>query len=393
MTADLETAIAGELMTAGEMPQPGSWRSALYRPDAPGAALDSQVWARSWGAFMRAVLDPMDSTAREFIARVAAARVQNAGFSERVPSEGGFLVPEYLRSQVLAYMTTAIVRPKAMVLPMASLKLGIPNLDNPSQVSGQQALGGLTFAWAEEGAAITPSTPEFGRTTLEARKAAALLQDVPNELCDDAAGAFGDFLARVIALGYAWFEDDNFINGTGAGEPQGLLNAPCAIQVGRAAASAIGAADIVAMYQSLHSESKRGDTAVWLVSDAAFSAILDITIQVGTPVNAFASTSMWLTWSEAGKCWMLLGQPLYPTDHLPAVGTTGDVVLADLAHFVIGDRMEMTVERSRQGAGFGSDTSNFRVRSRLDGRYWIQASTTSEAGATVSPVVILGPHA
>jgi HK97 family phage major capsid protein len=389
MTADLD-AIAGELLTAGETPRPGSWRSALYRPDAPGAALDAQPWARSWGAFMRAVTDPMDPAAREFIARVEAARVRNAGFSERVPAEGGFLIPEYLRSQVLAYMTTAIIRPKAMVLPMASLKLGIPNLDNPSQASGTQALGGLTFAWTEEGAAITPSAPEFGRTTLEARKAAALLQDVPSELVEDAAGAFGDFLARVISLGYAWFEDDGFINGTGTGEPQGLLNAPCAIQVDRAGSDAVAAADIVSMYKSLHSESKRGDTACWLVSDEAFSAILDITAQVGTaPASAIAGTSMWLNWSESGKCWMLLGQPLYPTDHLPEVGTTGDVVLADLAHYVIGDRMEMTVERSQQGAGFGSDTSSFRVRARLDGRYWIQSSTTTEAGQVVSPVVIL----
>ena len=34
--------IAGELMTAGEPAQPGSWRSALTRPDAPGAALAGQ---------------------------------------------------------------------------------------------------------------------------------------------------------------------------------------------------------------------------------------------------------------------------------------------------------------------------------------------------------------
>jgi HK97 family phage major capsid protein len=389
MTAvdDLE-AVAGELMTAGEMPQPGSWRSALYRPDAPGAELDSQPWARSWGSFMRAVLDPMDSSARQYIANVMT-RPRNAVFTERIPAEGGFLVPEILRSQVLAYMTTAIVRPQAMVLPMGSLRLPVPNLDNPSQASSAQALGGMTFAWTEEATAITPSAPAFGLSVLEARKAAGYLQSVPNELVSDGAGAFGDFLARVIAMGYAWFEDDAFINGTGTGEPQGILSAPCAIQVDRAASNAVQAIDIVNMYKQLHSESKRGDSACWLVSDSAFAQLLDISVDVGSATSGIAGTSMWLNWSETSRCWMLLGQPLYPSDHLPATGTTGDVVLADLAHYLIGDRLQMTVERSAKGTGFGSDTSNFRVRSRVDGRYWIQSPVTTETGQSVSPVVVL----
>ena len=45
--------------------------------------------------------------------------------------------------------------------------------------------------------------------------------------------------------------------------------------------------------------------------------------------------------------------------------------------------------------GFIYDASNFRIRSRVDGRYWIQSSTTPEIGAgssstyVVSPVVVL----
>src|SRR5580698_5986492 len=130
MTGDV---IEGQLASPGEMPAPGSWRSALYRPDAPGAVLDGQPWARSWATFLRAVLDRHDPSARQYI-----AAVQNA-LGERVPSEGGFLVPENLRSQVLSYITPAIMRPRAMVLPMSTLRLPVPTLDNPSQASGTQA--------------------------------------------------------------------------------------------------------------------------------------------------------------------------------------------------------------------------------------------------------------
>lgn len=88
-----------------------------YRPDAPGARLDSQEWAASWPKFLSAVGDERDSSARVFI--------RNA-WTERVPSEGGFLVPEGLRASVMSYVTPAVVRPRAMVLPMSAYRLGVP---------------------------------------------------------------------------------------------------------------------------------------------------------------------------------------------------------------------------------------------------------------------------
>ena len=36
---------------------PGGWQS-LHRPEAPGAVLDGQPWARSWASFLRAINDP-----------------------------------------------------------------------------------------------------------------------------------------------------------------------------------------------------------------------------------------------------------------------------------------------------------------------------------------------
>lgn len=403
----MSTDVIGELLTAGGGPRPGSWRSALYRPDAPGAALDGQPWAQSWPEYLRAVNDPHDSSARQFIANVMTRRPANAAqaFSERVPSEGGFLVPEILRSQVLSYMTPAVVRPRASVYPMTSERLPIPFLDNSAQNSAAQALGGMTFALTQEKAAVTASTPSFGRVVLQAWKVGGYLT-APNELVSDASGAFGDFLARVIAEGMAWYEDDLFIGNTsnGVGRPQGLIYAPCAYSVTRTnSAGQPIMTDIVAMFKGLHPASKQaglttGVTSVcWLLSASAMDAILDLFLVPSTltgaqsPASTYpAAPSEWFSMGDGDKVApSLLGLPCIVTDHQPASGTTGDVILADLRHYLIGDRMEMTVERSAMGAGFIYDESNFRVISRVDGRYWIQSSTTTEAGQTVSPVVVL----
>jgi HK97 family phage major capsid protein len=366
-----------------------------YRPDAPGARLDDQPWAKSWATYLKAVFNPAGE----------ARRVIRNTWSERVPSEGGFLVPETLRAQVMAYMTTAIVRPRATVVEMDSPRLGIPLLDNPSQASGKQALGGLTFSIVEVGETIPATNPALGRLVLEARKIAAYLQGVPNELTDDAAGAMGDLLARVIALGLAWFEDDLFIfNGTGAGEPQSLANGGAALAVNRGTSDKVLVADIAAMLTGLHPAALQagltpGLTHVrWLISSAALPQLLELYLNTGgstagTDITP-ATTSEWFQFGDGHDIGPSgLGLPASITDHQPALGSTGDVMLADLSQYVISDRLTMTVEQSKDGAGFIKDTSNFRIRSRVDGRYWIQSQSTTEAGAAVSPVVVLAPPA
>lgn len=362
-----------------------------YRPDAPGARLDGQPWAATWPRFLAAVFGD-DPSARQFIANA---------WSERVPADGGFLVPESLRSQVTSYIAPAIVRPRAMVLPMGSLRLGVPFLDNPDQSSGKQALGGLTFSFVEDGAPIPSSNPKFGSALLQAQKLAALV-GVPNELAEDGAGALGDFISRVIALGYAWAEDDNFIAGSGAGVPQGIINAPCAVAVTRTnAGQAPVLADVVAMAKALAPASKAvglspGVTDVgWLVSASVLDALLELYLTAnpgGTAPTAQVPVTLsdWLLLGDGDQVGpSILGLPAFITDHQPAAGTAGDLALVDLRNYLIGDRLELTIERSAAGSGFVTDISNYRIKARVDGRYWVQSATTTEAGQTVSPVVVL----
>lgn len=361
-----------------------------YRADAPGARLDDQPWARSWPSYLAAVFSERDSSARQFIANA---------WTERTGSGGGFLVPEQLRAQVMAYVTPPVVRPRAMPLPMGALRMGVPVVDNPSQQSGKQALGGLTFSFVQDGAAITPTAPGFGNAVLEAQKLAALVA-VPNELASDAMGALNDFISRVVSIGYHWTEDDYFISGNGDGQPQGILNASCAVPVTRATGGQPPALlDVLNLAKALHPASKAvgytaGVTDVgWLISSPVFDSLLELyflpagaTPSSGVPT----SPSNWLELGDGHEVGpSMLGLPAFVTDHQPAAGTQGDLALADLRNYLIGDRLELTVERSARGSGFVTDITNYLVKARVDGRYFVQGSTTTEAGQTVSPVVVL----
>lgn len=353
----------------------------------PGAVLDQYDWAQSWSSFLAALRDPYDDLGVRPVIRGAAQ-----GMTERIPSEGGFLVPWALTEQVLSYTAAAIVRPRATVVPMTTLQQAVPALSAYDQSNGQQALGGMKFSVTEEGVTIPATAPSFDRLQLEARKYAGYLQDVPAELLGDAGSAMGDLLGRIIGEGYAWWEDELWINGTGTGQPQGLVNAPGAKVVTRATSDAVSLADVAAMMEALHPAAERG-TACWLVNSQVFDYFLTLSLGVGvSPGATYVPASEWLRYDDANGCWRLIGLPCYPHDHNPALGSTGDVILADLRQYLIGDLLALTVELSGSGAGFGKDTVNIRVRSRVDGRFWPQSTFTTAAGASVSPLVVLSAN-
>lgn len=349
----------------------------------PGAKLDRYPFAASWAAFLTAIRD--DDKGGSGPAKRA---IRNA-MSESTGSEGGFLVPWSLTEQVFAYLAEAVIWPRAMVLTMGTYRVGLPLLDNPSQANGAQGLGGVTFSVVPDGQPIPASNPRFGETVLDARKLAALISPVPDELADDAAAAFSDLFGRIVGMGLAWELDHLFFNGTGTGEPEGILNAPAGLKVTRAnSGQAPVHADVVAMLKAAHPASKK--RLAWLMSEDVFDALLELYEVIGTaPSGQMIPPPNTLRFNTETGTWELLGVPAEISDHQPAAGTTGDLVLADLSLYAIGNRELMTIDRSSKGSTFTAAASAYRVRTRVDGRYLPRSTYVLANGKTVSPLVIL----
>lgn len=358
--------------------RPGTALGALYSETAPGAALDGKV--SGWSELAMAARGPGE-------ARDKLTALQNQ-MSERVPSSGGFTVPETMRSDMmLASLEQAIIRPLATVIPSNALRVGLPAIDDTTHASGS-ILGGMAWNWTEEGALITASAPSYQRIVLEAKKLQAYLGGVPDELLADGP-AFEAFCRTVIPMGLAWSEDQAFISGTGAGQPQGILNAPCAITVTRVTANTVVQADVAAMVTRMLPQSFKH--CIWLASPDTITQLLTLFLLVGSAsgLNAATAPSAWLT-GTVDDGWTLLGRPLYNTEHVPKLGTTGDLILVDPRYYVIADRLTMQVDTSAVGQKYVQDETEIRITSRLDGRIWLQSPVTPQnSSATVSPVVIL----
>ena len=87
--------------------------------------------------------------------------------------------------------------------------------------------------------------------------------------------------------------------------------------------------------------------------------------------------------------WSLMGRPAIPTEKLPALGGTGDLLLIDPTLYVVGDRMQIEIAASEH-VNFLKNQMTWRFVERIDGRPWLDNAITLQDGSTqVSPFVVL----
>lgn len=353
----------------------------LNNPRAKGAALNGlypDVYSFMQDVFhaQRGSL-PADSLER-------FSKVKN--YSEKVPSEGGFLVPEEFRSQLLQLaMESAVVRPRATVIPMSNPRLHIPTVDETSRVSS--VFGGVIVYRTEEGAELTESSAAFASIKLDVTKQTALAH-VPNELVRD-WGAFGAFIDATIPAAMSFYEDVDFLGGNGVGQPLGALSTANTALITVSAASGqlvntIVWENIIAMYARMLPSSL--NSAVWVASPDTFVQLATMALTVGT-----GGSAVWLTDGRSAPQLTLLGRPVIMTEKAPAaLGSVGDLSFVDFGMYLIGDYQTMTIDSSPH-VKFTSDKTSFRAIARNDGRPWLSSPLTPHNNsATLSPFVQLG---
>lgn len=304
------------------------------------------------------------------------------------PSDGGFLIPEILRAELLRVaLEKAVVRSRARVIPMDSLTVPFPTVDSTSNVSS--VFGGITGFWSEEGATLGESQPKFGRVELRAQKL-VLYTEVPSELIQDARPSITAFIEEIFPEAIAWFEDVAFFIGGGVGEPLGFLNAPCAVNVDRTGASSgtVVWADIVNMYARMLPQGL--DRAVWIISPDSLPALFQMVVTGGTAPVMLGGTGTFTNSGSITPPMTMLGLPIIVSEKAKTIGTIGDVNLVDFGYYLLGDRQAMSAAQSNEFA-FNQDKTAFRVTERLDGRPWLPSAITPQNGSanTLSPFVKL----
>jgi HK97 family phage major capsid protein len=354
-------------------------RTASYWPDAPGAALDKHDL--SLGDFARMSSHRFDSDPKINELR---GRYRN-DYGSVVPSEGGFLLPETLSSQLMQMsLETAVVRPRAVVVPMTTQTLAFPAVDVNTHVGS--VFGGITTQWAAEGETLTPSSAKFGRILLQAAKLAAFA-GVPNEFVADALPAFVEFITTAYPQAITHAEDSAFLTGDGIGKPLGVLKASSRATVAKETGQAkntIVWENLVGMYARMFPSSL--GRAVWIASIDTFRELFTMGMTVGT---GGGPVMFGYGGGTASPTLSILGRPVIFTEKTPTIGNESDISFVDLGYYIIGDRKMLMAESSAHFS-FDTDETVWRFIQRVDGRpSLISSITPKNAGSALSAYVTL----
>jgi len=303
---------------------------------------------------------------------------------EAIGASGGYLVPTVQSNQLLMYEGTQnVVRQRATVIPMTSRSIQFPVLDQTGSTAGTPNwFGGMVAQWTEEAQAKTETQPSFRQKLLVAYKLAAYTE-ASDELLADSAVSLEALLSALFQQTIDWYEEEAFINGTGAGQPLGVVNAAAlnapTIVIAPQAANAIAVADFTNMLQAF-----MGMSPVWMMSRQWFSRLMQLNGPAGNPSYVFIPNA------REGLPAFLFGYPVFFSEHMPLPGTVGSILLADWSKYLVGNRQATTIDASKHFR-FQNDITAWRAVHRVGGNPWLSAPLTySDGTTTVSPFVVLG---
>ncbi|GAI84636.1 unnamed protein product, partial [marine sediment metagenome] len=144
--------------------------------------------------------------------------------SEGVGSEGGFLLPAEFEKRVLdANLEDEIVRPRAMVYGLRKGRgnsLTIPATADTDHSSFEVA--GIKSYWGGEADTKTKSQPTLRQVEMKVRELYCYTE-TSDLLLEDSFIPISDLVGKLFHQNLKWRFDNAFLNGTGGGQPKGIL--------------------------------------------------------------------------------------------------------------------------------------------------------------------------
>jgi len=311
------------------------------------------------------------------------------GMNEVNPAEGGFLVQkEYSEKLSTGAYDTGVLSSRCTRLPIGAGKNGIKltMIDETSRVDGSRQ-GGVLAYWAGEAEQKTKSKPKLRQIELTLKKLIGLIP-ITDELLEDAT-ALESWVNQLFSKEFGFQIDNAIVRGSGVGQPLGFLNSPALVtqdDEATQAAAVINWKNIVKMYSRLPAAS--ASKAAWYYNSEIFPALATMQFDAGATsgsVPLFIPAN-----SAAGNPQnSLLGLPLIPIEQASALGTPGDLILADMSEYLLIEKGGIQSAMSIH-VRFEYDESMLRFVFRTDGQPMWRAPLTPFLGtATKSPFVVL----
>ena len=322
-------AMEQELAKPVNTPLTGKPLSTTEKPEKTGRASE---------AYKQAMLTALRTNFRQ---------VSNV-LSEGVDANGGYLVPEEYDHRLIDILDEENVMRKlgTRITTSGEHKINI-------------AATKPAAAWIEEGGALTFGDATFDQIILDAHKLHVAIK-VTEELLYDNAFNLASYIMQQFGKALANAEEDAFINGTGTGQPLGILAATGGADVGVTAksATAITADELIDLIYSLKRPYRK--SAAFLLNDQTLAAIRKLKDNYGQ--------YLWQPSLQAGEPDRILGYAAYTSPYFPAVAAgKAAVAFGDFSYYNIGDRGTRSFAELKELFA-GNGMVGFVAKERVDGK-------------------------
>ena len=314
-------------------------------------------------------------------------RAAGTGSIEGTGAYGGFLLDNEVAAGLIQRMYASnqvLSRCTQRTLSTNAASIDLRAIDESSRADGSR-FGGIRAYWKSELASLDSSRPKFNLITYTPEKLTALYY-ASDEMIEDvpflAAEVESMFMQEI-----AFKIQDGLINGDGSGKPLGVINSGATTTV--SATSGQGAStfiydNVTDMLTSLWEQTP--NSAVWFINQSVLPQLYEMSLAVGT-----GGSPVFLPpgGANATPYNQLMGRPVIIIEQCQALGTAGDVILADMSQYYVVSKGGVNAASSIH-LKFDYGQTAFRWTYRIDGRpVWKNALTSYKGSLSLSPFIIL----
>lgn len=354
---------------------------------APRAEADPQRGFQTFGNFLAAVrgaaIRPGAIDDRLLIGAAATTYA-----NESVGADGGFLVPPQYSSEIMSVIESQDqLLTRCRNIPVAGNEFKFPA--NETTAHGTTAVQAY---WDSEGDAMTATKPVFQSRSIKLDRLTALCP-VTEESLEDAS-AIGAWVQMEAGQKMAFKINDAILNGTGAGQPLGLVAAPGTVSVAKETsqvAATVVAENVLKMWSRMPAANRA--RAVWLAHSDVDVQLFQLNVKIknvaGTENVGGMPVYMPPNGLVGGGNSSLLGRPIVTVESCAALGTVGDLILADLSQYIAITKGGVKADQSMHFY-FDQNMRAFRFVMRIGGQPWLSAAIARKNGSsTLSHFVTL----
>lgn len=309
--------------------------------------------------------------------------------SEGVGADGGFAVPPEWRAEIMKNVEAEDgFLNMTDVQTISSNSITYPVDESPAWASS----GGIRAYWDGEGATINQSKPALKDLTVKTHRLTALVP-VTEELQQDAQAMSGYITGKAGEV-IAFKLNDAIINGSGSGQPLGIMNAPCKVVVTKESSQTAGTLhgrNVLKMMARMPAQSFK--RSCWVVNQDVLPQLgglaMDVTKADGTAAGAGILYMQPQGLANQSAFGSILGRPVMVSEACQTVGTEGDIILCDMSKYLSVVKGGLKTDYSIH-LWFDQGINAFRFILRMNGQPWLSSAIARKNGSnTLSHFVTL----